>query len=82
MSGTKLAACGPTCLLAHHFVNKLSVIIGQCELLDDHVIEPECAERLRVIRQTAHAMAAEINHHRSQVPALLNGHAMSLWPDS
>ncbi|MGB9199212.1 MAG: hypothetical protein WCB53_19975 [Terriglobales bacterium] len=65
------ATCGPQCLLAHSFVNKLSIIVGECELLDTRA-NPEFAHRLRVIRQTALDMAAQMNGHRCEVRRLLH----------
>lgn len=54
---------GPHCSFNHNLINKLCVIIGQCELLDKQVAEPECAERLHVILKTAHAMTGAIRGH-------------------
>ncbi len=69
------ATCGQ-CLLAHSFVNKLSVIVGECELPDDQV-NPQCVERLRVTRQTTQDMATEKNRHGCQVRALLEDASIS-----
>ncbi len=52
---------GLHCSLAHDMINKLSIIVGQCELLEEKA-EAKCAERLLIIRQTALAMAVAINH--------------------
>ena len=50
------------CALAHDVTNKLSVIIGQCDLLSSHPdLQPECAKRLAIIRETAQAMATRMN---------------------
>jgi len=47
------------CLLAHNVVNKLSAIIGHCEILNIDAHEsPECIERLRKIRDLASSAAA------------------------
>lgn len=59
---------GPGCLLAHDLVNKLSVIIGNCELLDK-LVEPgsECSRRLGLIRNVAQGMAKELNEHQCKL---------------
>jgi nitrogen-specific signal transduction histidine kinase len=62
------ARLGPACMLAHDMANKLAVIIGNCELLDEQV-EPgsECAMRLGLIRKTAEGMAKEVNRHQCKI---------------
>jgi hypothetical protein len=60
-------AVQPLCLLAHNIANKLTIIIGQCDLLGDHATDPECVVRLQIIRRTAQAMAAEVNTHQCQL---------------
>ena len=49
------------CKLAHDLNNKLAVILGCCELLED-VAEAgsECAKRLVTIRDAAQAMSREL----------------------
>jgi signal transduction histidine kinase len=64
MSSMGAAGCGARCLFAHDFLNKLTAIIGQCDLMDGHLDNPECEMRVRIIRQAAHSMAADINSHR------------------
>lgn len=47
------------CLLAHNVVNKLSAIIGYCEMLDIDAHESaECIARLHKIRDLASSAAA------------------------
>ena len=64
-------ACGDNCLLAHDLFNKLTTIIGQCEILEDKALDPECLNRLQKIRQTARAMADEISTHQCRISDLL-----------
>jgi hypothetical protein len=56
----------PACLLAHDLVNKLSVIIGNCDLLISEQVQPgsECAKRLRLIQDVALGIARELNEHQ------------------
>jgi len=60
MSNRGLASCSPRCSLTHNLINKLSVIVGECELLNEHTVEPEFVRRLGVIVKTAQAMASEL----------------------
>lgn len=42
----------PACLLAHDLVNRLSAIIGYCDLVIEKAEkETECAKRLRLIHK-------------------------------
>jgi hypothetical protein len=59
-----------TCLVAHDLINKLSVIIGHCDLLEEE--EPEdsaCLDRLRRIRDIAKGMAIGLHEHECHVDA-------------
>lgn len=51
----------PLCKLAHDLNNKLTIIIGSCDLLEDEVASgSECAKRLAIIQKTAQDMVREI----------------------
>jgi hypothetical protein len=53
---------GRLCVLAHDLNNKLSVIVGQCEVLSSHEgVTAECAQRLEKIKELAIAMSKRIN---------------------
>lgn len=55
------------CDLLHEFLNNLTVIIGQCELLRDET----CADanlRLTIISERAHHMTEIIRHHECIAP--------------
>jgi hypothetical protein len=67
MSSEGRAGCGPVCLTTHSIVNKLSVIIGNCQLLGERATDPECAARLQMIHQIAQAIAVEISSNECQV---------------
>jgi|HubBroStandDraft_1064217.scaffolds.fasta_scaffold00024_62 hypothetical protein len=58
----------PDCVLAHDIVNKLSVIIGNCDLLSEQV-QPgsEFAKRLRLIHDVAQGIARELNEHQVEL---------------
>lgn len=61
----------PGCLLAHGLVNKLSVIVGLCDLLEEKASEDsECLKRLNVIRNIAKSMAEELNVHQCHLDEL------------
>ena len=59
----------PTCLFAHHLINKLSTIVGSCDLASEQV-EPgtEYAKQLALIRDTAKEIARELIVHQRQLP--------------
>jgi hypothetical protein len=55
------------CFLAHNLLNKASVILGECELLRDHKVPPQGAERLHVIQLAAEAMIQSIRTYECQM---------------
>lgn len=64
----------PKCWLSHHFINKLSVIIGSCQLLQEQVEESdrlgtEGIHRLAVIMEIAKEMSKELREHECQIDA-------------
>jgi light-regulated signal transduction histidine kinase (bacteriophytochrome) len=63
----------PTCLVAHDVVNKLSAIIGFCDLLEERVEQQdsECAQRLRVIHDLAQSAAKELVEHQGHRSAAI-----------
>jgi hypothetical protein len=55
----------PSCILAHNLLNKLTVIIGGCDLLNEQVDEhSECSKRLATIRDVAKSMAEDLTQHQ------------------
>ena len=51
----------PLYMLAHHLINQLGAITGQCDLLIEQVEQgTECARRLTVIRTIAETTAKEL----------------------
>ena len=58
----------PTCLFAHHLINKLSTIVGSCDLASEQV-EPgtEYAKHLAFIRNTAKQIARKLIVHQRQL---------------
>jgi hypothetical protein len=62
----------PACLLAHDLVNKLSAIIGYCDLLIEKAEEnTECAKRLSLIRKFAQSAAKELADHQCQLSSVI-----------
>jgi hypothetical protein len=58
-------------LLAHELVNKLSVVVGYCDLLRDHVPDDSPGQvLLRKIREMAKTMAEELNAHQCSIETL------------
>jgi hypothetical protein len=60
----------PACIAAHNLINKLSNIIGYCDLLIEK-IEPgtDHARRLSVIREIADTAVKELVEHQRQAEA-------------
>ena len=56
------------CFFAHHLINKLSTIVGSCDLASPQM-EPsnEPAKYLALIRDTAKDMARELVEHQCQL---------------
>ena len=62
----------PACILAHELINKLSTIIGNCDLVSEMApVDSEGAKRLSVIRETARGMAVELNKRQCELNVLL-----------
>jgi nitrogen-specific signal transduction histidine kinase len=62
----------PVCMLAHEMVNKLSVIIGNCDLVSENTPpDSDCAKRLRIIGEAARYMVTELNKHQCELSGLL-----------
>jgi hypothetical protein len=65
----------PTCLLSHYFINKLTVIIGSCQILQEKAersdrFDTECTHRLAVIEEVAKGMVDELNDHECRLDAM------------
>jgi len=68
MSDSNVGCYEPACLLAHRLVDKLSVIIGHCDLVSEEVeAGSECAKHLGMIHSVAAEMAKELSVHHCQV---------------
>jgi hypothetical protein len=62
----------PVCMLAHEMINRLSVIVGNCDLMGTKIsADSECAKRLSAIRESACVMAAELNRHQCELQGLM-----------
>jgi len=66
----------PSCMLAHHIVNRLAVIVGYCDLLAEELSaeEPDKdskrGKRLRIMRDIANSTAEELSQHQCRVDAI------------
>jgi hypothetical protein len=73
----------PICILAHECLNKLSVIIGNCDLAHEKApSDSECLKRITTIRDTAKAMADALNGHLCELSELLPSVPVEEWPTS
>lgn len=61
----------PGCLLAHDMINKLSAIIGFCDLLQDkaETADAECARRITAIHDLAKSTVKQLLEHQCQLYA-------------
>jgi hypothetical protein len=58
-------------MLSHHVLNKLSAIVGNCDILQERseraeMPDPQCLKRLAVIREIAMELAEEIKDRMSE----------------
>ena len=60
----------PVCMVAHDMVNKLSAIVGHCDLLIEMTTaKTEHARRLVMIRELAESAATELKEHQRNIEA-------------
>jgi light-regulated signal transduction histidine kinase (bacteriophytochrome) len=65
----------PVCLLAHDLINKLSAIIGLCDLLIGTAErqDTECAKYLTSIHELAKSATKELIDHPCQLSLIIRG---------
>ena len=62
----------PACMLAHRLVDKLTAIVGYCQLGSaDAPPGTESAKRFEMIETTANAMAKELSKHQCHLSELV-----------
>ena len=63
----------PPCLLAHDVVNKLSAIVGFCDLLVENVKrrDTECVKRVMSIQELAKSAAEDLIEHQCELSLLI-----------
>lgn len=67
MEESKRIPIFPICPLAHSLLGKLTVIVGHCDLLlEKESTDPECANRLRLVREAARSMGVELQDHQCE----------------
>lgn len=67
MVQSKSEAHQPSCMLAHDMINRLTVILGFCDLLKEHTTADEQGLKyLSSIRFSANSMAEELKHRYCQ----------------
>ena len=60
----------PVCNVSHYVINKLTAIIGNCDLMLEKMEKgTEHARRLAVIREIANETAKELTDHQFRVEA-------------
>lgn len=77
----------PPCMLAHHLINRLSVIVGYCDLLIEESSkapspDPKGARRLMTMREIAGTAAEELIQHQCRVEAVVRNVAPAADPAS
>jgi hypothetical protein len=82
MKESEPAQYQPSCLLAHDLINKVSAIIGYCDLLTEKIVDPEFSNSLLQIRKIAASVAATLNEHECKLQAVMRlaGQTSSLEP--
>ena len=82
MDSTNDRAVLPVCMVAHDCRNRLSVIIGNCDLaLEKTPEDAELAKRLATIREAAIAIAAEFDQTQCTLFDLRRANRVERWPD-
>ncbi len=61
----------PPCIMAHEFINKLTAIIGNCDLIRERIEDAEVVERLAVTRSIAVRMADELKEHQCKLDSMI-----------
>lgn len=61
----------PVCMLAHELLNRLTVIIGNCDLAIERAAELAWIKHLYTIRETARCMVVELNRHQCELTVQL-----------
>jgi signal transduction histidine kinase len=64
-------AVTPNCSLAHDLLNKLTAILGQCEMLQPEVTTEVAAQRVAVIRELAAQLAQTVIRHQCALDKIL-----------
>jgi hypothetical protein len=73
---------GPgSCLLAHDLNNKLAIVIGECELLEERAADAHCLERLKAIKEAAQCMADALKVHQCELRQLAVAVARQAQPN-
>lgn len=73
----------PSCILAHNLINKLTAIIGGCELLEEESeASSACVKRLQLIRDVAKSMADDLRQHQCYLDSLARVRVMASEADS
>ncbi|MFZ0631645.1 MAG: hypothetical protein WA399_05975 [Acidobacteriaceae bacterium] len=60
----------PSCSLAHDLLNKLTAILGQCDLLQPEITEP-ASHRVSVIQDLARQIAQTVIRHQCSLDKIL-----------
>lgn len=66
----------PVCMLAHELPNRLTVIIGNCDLATEKAADLERISRLSIIRDNARCMVVELNRRQCELVVQLRAAVM------
>jgi len=59
-------------MLAHHLINRLTVIVGYCDLLVEEAPEDSTSlKRLLQMREIATSAAEELSHHECELESIM-----------
>jgi hypothetical protein len=62
----------PACMMSHEVVNKLSIIIGNCDLVIEKApADSDCIKRLSLIGETARGIAKIMQDHQCELSDVL-----------
>ena len=68
MARPDLSSYEPSSKLAHELINKLAIIVGNCDLLEEEAPEDShCLKRLRAIREVAMSMAKSLHPRQGRL---------------
>lgn len=65
----------PSCMLSHRLINKLTVVVGTCDLLQERIeqlagkADPDCVEKVALIRKVSKEIVEQLAKHTCHLDA-------------